>query len=787
MGSYLRFFAALAALALALSCGGGRKAPSLSSDWTTGVLARHSEAPPPSFKVGDPPPFQAATPSETTLSQALADLDALPTPAGVDASVFSALKSALREALVHGVGAIHELPLRNLKPQTSNLVPTKLASRPPTGLSNRVDDLQITDLGDGTYTLTWSYRNVGDYNQDGIVNIMDITPLAVHFQESADETNEWIDGNRDSLINLADVTPLAVSFGNEVAGYSVLQAPDYPGYTFDEVEKVGFHLASGSERKRLRCEFLASTSCYYYAVAPYDTTGSQGDLSKVVKRELPPVPVLTAEPTEGSAPLTVTFDASESYDPDGGTINRYVWDWNGNGKYDLNSGAEPTAAVTYNSRGTYAATVWIADDEHQVAETSVTITVAGDNWVHTWGGRRGDVADAITVDSGGACVAGSTFFDPGDVDVLLLKYDPSGNAMWQKTWDAGDEDCASAVATDGYGNIYVVGKTYSSGAGGADVLLIKFDCDGDAVWTKTWGGTGWDVGSDLVLDSSGDIYVCANTESFGAGGEDVVLLKYDADGSLTSQKRWGGNGMDSAAALVLDGCRNVYVAGCTMSSGAGYTEVLLLKYDSYGNLVWTRTWGGGSGDGAGCLSLDGMGHIYVAGSTSSFGEGPNVLLLKYEANGDLVWSRTWGGAASDYASAVVAQGEETVYLVGWTDSFGDGRNDPFVLRYDSGGNVGWARTWYDVDVPAEAYAATSDHSGILYIAGKARDAWGKWLEVIGETSSPAGFEEGADGSERILEGIESAPCGIQTAPEGIEDDGSTWPDVLIMKLDPSTL
>jgi len=116
------------------------------------------------------------------------------TPEGVDESLFSNLKSAL-------AGQLRTL---NAERGTS-----RIASSPPTCDANRVDDLALIDNGDGTYALTWSYRNVSDYNQDGIVNVLDITPLAAHFNEPTDETNESIDGSGDGAITILDVTPLA--------------------------------------------------------------------------------------------------------------------------------------------------------------------------------------------------------------------------------------------------------------------------------------------------------------------------------------------------------------------------------------------------------------------------------------------------------------------------------------------------------------------------------------------------------------------------------------------------
>jgi len=124
----------------------------------------------------------------------------------------------------------------------------KTTSKPPKGEGNKVDDLTITDNDDGTYTLKWSYKNVGDYNQDSVVDIKDITPLAFYFQQQANETNEWIDGNQDGVIDIKDITPLASNFGTDCAGYSVEKADSEMG-SFTEIKGVSFSQATGNGRK----------------------------------------------------------------------------------------------------------------------------------------------------------------------------------------------------------------------------------------------------------------------------------------------------------------------------------------------------------------------------------------------------------------------------------------------------------------------------------------------------------------------------------------------------------
>ena len=222
-----------------ISCGGGRRLPSTPSfNSVSPVTAAERTAPV----------------QEITLQEALSELETLQVPEGVDSALFEELKAALRDALA-AKGA------------------SKLISKPPVGEANRVDDLELIDNSDGTYTLTWSYKNVGDYNQDGIVSIADITPLAVHFNEPADETNEWIDGNSDGIISIADITPLAVNFLNDVAGYAV-EGSDEVKEASSQSLFVDFAQAIGiPKRFYFRLESLDYS---YYQVVSTDSKGNRG-------------------------------------------------------------------------------------------------------------------------------------------------------------------------------------------------------------------------------------------------------------------------------------------------------------------------------------------------------------------------------------------------------------------------------------------------------------------------------------------------------------------------------
>ena len=373
--------------------------------------------------------------------------------------------------------------------------PDKVAAKAPSGSGNFVFDLASSVLdpdgaGPGPPTmivLNWAERALGDYDQNGEVNIGDLTPLGQKFHATVGYASalwpiswwpqglptddggagagnppaagsgaeNWrlarIDGDENGELNISDLTPLAAHWGERVAGYQVWRRdPGQP--VFHILLNPGDPLAAMSvsrpvpdPARPLVYAFVdtpISPGIYEYYVAPYDVTSlAEGLPSNHIAVNFvsgggpvnqPPTAVLSCTPNSGDAPLYVTWDASLSYDPDGTGVT-YEWDIDGDGTYDAGGGTDSSIAQSYGSGGTYAVGVRVTDALGAQAATVGTINVG-----YGGAGNLPPVAVLVANPASGQLPLNVTWDASGSSD-------PNNNIA-EYHWDA-DEDGFPEITT----------------------------------------------------------------------------------------------------------------------------------------------------------------------------------------------------------------------------------------------------------------------------------------------------------------------------------------------------
>jgi len=322
-------------------------------------------------------------------------------------------------------------------------------------------------------------------------------------------------------------------------------------------------------------------------------------------------------------------------------------------------------------------------------------------WKNTLGGTGIDYGYGIAVGAGGAVyVTGWTNSDSaGGSDFLVAKYNADGSLDWTKTLGGNGADTGWGIAVGADGSIYVIGYTRSAGVGG-DFLVAKYNADGSPAWKKTLGGTGEDSGQSIAVSADGAIYVTGYTGSAGAGGNDFLVAKYSAAGTLAWKKTLGGNGDDTGQSITVGGDGAVYVTGYTNSSSAGGNDFLVAKYRADGSLAWKKTLGGNGGEVGLGITVGTDSAVYVTGYTNSVGKGDyDSLVAKYNADGTLAWKKTLGGNGYDTGQSITVGADGAVYVTGYTNNASAGGNDLLLARLpaDAGADMtAGSFVWQDV-------------------------------------------------------------------------------------------
>ncbi len=272
----------------------------------------------------------------------------------------------------------------------------------------------------------------------------------------------------------------------------------------------------------------------------------------------------------------------------------------------------------------------------------------------------------------------------------MLFGDPAPLQAWRRLYGGSDDDRGYDVQETSDKGYIIVGYTSSFGAGLKDVYLIKTDIDGDTLWTKTYGGTGDDIGYSVQQTDDLGYIIAGHTNSFG-GLNEVYIIKTDSDGNVVWTKLCGGAGDDMGFAIQKTVDLGYIIAGYTDSYGAGLTDVYLIKTDANGDTLWTRTYGGTGLDvGMSVEQTADSGYI-IAGSTGSFGAGgTDMYLIKTDVDGDTLWTKTYGILHNEVAHSVQQTADLGYIVTGYMQKIGGEDSDLYLLKTDGNGEEDWS-------------------------------------------------------------------------------------------------
>ncbi|MDB6124689.1 MAG: hypothetical protein JWQ71_3682 [Pedosphaera sp.] len=356
-------------------------------------------------------------------------------------------------------------------------------------------------------------------------------------------------------------------------------------------------------------------------------------------------------------------------------------------------------------------------------------------------------------------------------DVFVSKYDSAGNVLWLRGIGGNSWDEAWGCAPDMAGNVYVTGGTFSTNMvlgntafasrGRWDCFLVKYDAQGNILWSRQAGGSDDESESRVATDRDGNALVVCNFSSTNLivgtnllscpDGSSLFLAKYSATGDVAWVRQINTH-TRSICSVQLDGAGNIYVSGdfyptaefgnATLSTSA--TGVFIAKYDSAGNLLWARQAASGSSLVSTDMAVDLQGNSYLTGifsadaviGTNAFshvGE-EDTFVVKLDSGGNFVWARAITGTRMEMPCAVGVDGFGNCYVTGNSYSaiinfggvavtnngplFPKSEFYPFIVKYESGGQLLWYKTLPSPHVENILSIGGVDFWGNVYLGGK---------------------------------------------------------------------
>lgn len=357
-------------------------------------------------------------------------------------------------------------------------------------------------------------------------------------------------------------------------------------------------------------------------------------------------------------------------------------------------------------------------------------------WSKTFGGNDEDTGSFVfpTIDEGCIVTGCTESYGQGKGDLWLIKVDKNGKEEWNETFGGSEWDEGKAVEQLDDGSYIVVGRTASFGHGKTDIWLIKVNQTGKEEWNTTWGGPGWDEGNSIKKTDDDGYIVVGDTTSYSSGEYDICLIKFNSSGDERWNETFGGTENEGGRFVEITDDGGYAIAGETESYGSGEIDIWLIKVNQTGKKEWSVTFGGKDDDlsnelmqtddggfiivghnvinepvklngfvikvdgegnvqwekiismnkSAGTSSIDTTKEGYIAvGYIGDYGTEQNLLLVKLDLSGNLIWNCSIGGDGHGDAGVWIQRcTDEQYFIAGYSDINETGKNDVWVLKVD---------------------------------------------------------------------------------------------------------
>ncbi len=347
----------------------------------------------------------------------------------------------------------------------------------------------------------------------------------------------------------------------------------------------------------------------------------------------------------------------------------------------------------------------------------------------------------------------------GDIKSTPFKWTQSLNGP-------SEEDEIDAVASDKDGNVFISGKfeeTLSIGGqsekirsnGRADIMVVKYDREGNWLWTKHFGGLEEDNIFDADCDEDGNVILSGYFQDVvqfdeftltSKGGFDMVLVKLDPNGNVIWAYNYGGSDDDGGNEIVISDDDKILVGAGSKGTfegikNTGRQDAYLLSLDKDGKVEWIQAVKGRGDARAKAVAVDSVGNVYLGGDYRENnyveGEGKKIkfdkyggrdaYLVSYTSEGAFRWKKDWGNKGVDFCKGIACSSQDELYAVGQFQnkvSFNNdvlnsknGTRDLFVWKLDNKGRTKWLRHIKSADKLSGAEVALNEEDDLVFGLG----------------------------------------------------------------------
>ena len=301
----------------------------------------------------------------------------------------------------------------------------------------------------------------------------------------------------------------------------------------------------------------------------------------------------------------------------------------------------------------------------------------------------------------------------GQLQSLLKQNEELYTLQWHKIFENSSYVFCIKETTDC--GFVIVGSTKSTESKNTDIWVAKFNSEGTQQWIREIGGRDMEEGRSVVQTTDGGFVIAGHTKSKGSGEWDMLILKLDAQGRLLWDKTFGGSDWDKAFSIAQAADGGFVAVGFTYSKGAGKADVWAIRLDAQGKLLWEKTFGGQESEFGYSVTSTIDGGFVIVGSIESKGAGKaDVWVIRLDVQGELLWDRIFGGSGLEEGHSVVQTTDGGFVIVGSTEHQHSEEWDMLVFKLDAKGNLLWDKTFGIVgsDFATSVVQTTNDELAI---------------------------------------------------------------------------